>query len=702
MIAVMVYGREEYFAAVNMVADAGTRQLQDISRMRSGMSFVKTATGSEAEKATGSDVEKATDSEAKQEISTDSNAEIPIFNDLANPPLELLKEYAEGKVTIDNIEYWCYSNGEASIRNGKRATGNIVIPREIIGIGDETYLVTAIEGYTESGREKGAFQGSAITGLSFEDDSELRSIAPSAFSACYGLTGASVTIPDSVTEIGDEAFYMFYEDEGLAELRHKHVAYVEGTLPDLEPDTILEVPGAAKQYESMVDSSEDDTILHKASKWTNDDLTEAEIRIDYGESQSKSGALDFVFVIDYSNSMLKPAAAADREGNNYMYPRSLLTNDVVYGISDIILDNAPTGYDNRIAMVTFGSDTFPLWQSDFMNSSAMVEATLFENPLTLTNGTNYSVGLRGAIDIIENREDKSRRAAVIFLSDGEPNSGYGKEEAKILRNMGVKVYPVAIYADVNTYLTGISYDGKTAYNAKDSEAFEDIMMEVVEDIVQEEEPLNLVLEDVLAEPFVMATGTTADVAISTDGGSVMINDRTLAWDLTGSSPGIVHNIRIKVKLQAGTERTATGILPTNQAMGAVDNSIVSDSQPELIRYLVHHEFQNGSYPGQPLPDAVTALLPGHAGGFRNGAEVSASQLLAAEVVLDNGDRWEFVEWTPGQAVIAGEDMTFTGKWILVSRPAYQLPATGGSGTRSGMVAGIILLFAAMGLGRIIK
>lgn len=80
---------------------------------------------------------------------------------------------AAGQITIDGIVYWCYDNGEAAIRNASKATGSFVVPKEITGVGGGIYQVTRIETYNNGTRDKGAFEGSAIKSLSFEEGSTL-------------------------------------------------------------------------------------------------------------------------------------------------------------------------------------------------------------------------------------------------------------------------------------------------------------------------------------------------------------------------------------------------------------------------------------------------------------------------------------------------------------------------------------------------
>ncbi|MDG2124360.1 MAG: leucine-rich repeat domain-containing protein [Verrucomicrobiales bacterium] len=77
-------------------------------------------------------------------------------------------------------------------------TGHVDIPAEIDG-----KPVTSIGGATESNNLEGAFFGCGIGSVTIPDS--VTHIGDSAFSICFNLS--SVTIPDSVIEIGNSAFY---------------------------------------------------------------------------------------------------------------------------------------------------------------------------------------------------------------------------------------------------------------------------------------------------------------------------------------------------------------------------------------------------------------------------------------------------------------------------------------------------------------
>jgi hypothetical protein len=81
-------------------------------------------------------------------------------------------------------------------RNGNYVAENLVIPEYVLGNG-KFYKVTSIGG--------GAFNGSMLTG-SLTIPNSVTSIGDFAFAACAGLRG-NLTIPNSVTSISTDAFY---------------------------------------------------------------------------------------------------------------------------------------------------------------------------------------------------------------------------------------------------------------------------------------------------------------------------------------------------------------------------------------------------------------------------------------------------------------------------------------------------------------
>lgn len=510
-----------------------------------------------------------------------------------------------------------------------------------------------------------------ISGLEFGADSVLKNIGENAFRSCTKLGGTSIIIPDSVRNIGNQAF-LIWSGPKFKRLQHKTVLEMDGQLPRLEsvPPPVSE---EAKGYESAVNSSTDKTTLHKAAKWLDEDRTTAEIRIDYGDRFDRQAKLDVIFVLDHSGSMLNTAEAVGTiDQEQYKYPRSFLTNDVVNGATKILLQGQQKGYDNRIALTAFGGDAKYLYRTNFVNDADGIKEFLYDNPAVMFNQTNYSAGLQGAIDTIDKYEVPGRIPVVIFISDGLPEGTgdiHGLNQAKTLRDNGYRVYPIGIYgtgdeSERRKNLENISYDKKTAYLAKDSAAFEKIMEDVLEDIVNSAVPLKVKLEDVLSKEFELVDDVDA-ITISDKGGTASVSGNKVLWNLDGCEQGVLHTMKLKVKLKPGTEHSTSGILPTNDSLKAEDNIIASTKQPELDRYLAHHTFENETFPGKDLPDEVTSLLPGTKGGFADKEIIPVTELTKTSVKTPNGQSWEFSGWNAKNKPIAGADVTFIGKWKYI-------------------------------------
>ena len=519
-----------------------------------------------------------------------------------------------------------------------------------------------------------AFRNTKIERLIFGEKSILRDICSYSFQECYSLLNTEVHLPASLRHVGHRAFLTNSAPQTFSALTHNTVLELTGELPTLQNSNPV-LSNDAKNYESWVDSSKDPYILHKSAKWLDEKRTTAEIRIDYGEKAEKKANLDVVFVQDHSDSMQLPATAYSTVGGEkYSYHRSFYLDDIVNGAAKLLLDTPKAGYDNRVSLVAFSHDPTPIYATDFTKKVQDITNQLISVPNMNNGATNYSGGLRGAIDIIKDNQDPDRIPVVIFLSDGQPfgdgEDFYGLKAAEELRNLGVKVYPIGIYVENNALgenLKNISYDGKTQYLAENSESFVKIMEQVLDDVVNSIETLDVKIKDVLNEEFEF-TGEIDDIVASTDTPSkktATVNGKTITWDLNGCDKGVTHTLKIKVKLKAGTELTASGVLPTNDELGTEDGRITSTDQPELERYLAHHQFENATYPGTPLPEEIMDLKPDSKGGYADQTVVNADNNFPTTVNTKDGQRWEFVGWDETTKKIDGADVTFVGKWKYV-------------------------------------
>ena len=276
-----------------------------------------------------------------------------------------------------------------------------------------------------------------LTTITFTEGASLGSIGASAFELCTELSG-EIVIPDSCTYVGDFAFQDCDKITNLTIPATTQLGYsnIFVKFPDLvaRMEAILAGQFALNETSSL-DSltvpagwesshlGEDngtgsgDTQVTKAARWTNEDKTQAEVEFQF--NYDKPQGMDFIFVVDYSGSM---AAVGNLEADSDSKFTSMQSK--LLDVADELL-NTP-GYDNRVAVVSFSSHLNGFL--DFTkDDGAVADFVLNDDPY---GSTNYTEALEKAEELIQGRGDKSREAAVIFISDGRPNiSAYGATTA---------------------------------------------------------------------------------------------------------------------------------------------------------------------------------------------------------------------------------------------------------------------------------
>lgn len=567
------------------------------------------------------------------------------------------------------IRYEIYESSKTAwIANNQATltTRNIVIPREINYNGTILKVV---------GVRPNAFRN--LTGLTFEEPSNVYSIGTSAFAESPDLTGI-LTIPDSVTEIGAAAF----ESSNYSRIIHKKVLHIDPSfeLPKNErPALIPESDLKALDYESIVDSSDGNYSLRKSAKWTNTGLNEAEIRIEYGENDRLTADADFIFIMDYSGSMQNQASArAFDNGITYNFPRFFLMHDIVQDAAKFILDDSFGENTSRVGLVAFGgvsptthSMQSLLWTQDFSNDPTVIRESLLDHPaIAYDPQTDYTAGIKGAGQLISARdadddsEFKNRKTFIFFLSDGAPRPlGSAVNEAQILKNKGANIYSIGMFLSTGDFnnaqatLKSISSNNKM-YEASNAAKLEECIVEALEDAMYNFPIKDSVLEDTLSEHFTFETGNVTDADASA--GTVSISGDKISWDLDGCNTGEIHTLTIKVKL-SDASRDKTGSLPTNSGMGVPAKDLTSGTQPRLSRYLAEYQFVNGKDASETLPAEVLALLPATS-LHRDGTEVTANGPAQRTVTTGAGEIWDFSGWDADPQTIQGDNILCSGAW----------------------------------------
>ena len=238
------------------------------------------------------------------------------------------------------------------------------------------------------------------------------------FDNCTSLT--KLDVPEE-TKLGYSNIFDF-SNPNFAYLQTRMLGILDGEFAlDENPNPQeLTVPAGWESSKIGTENAAelDKTQVTKAARWADADRTAADVEFQF--NYAKKQGMDFVFVIDYSGSMSKVGNYADGTTPD----DSVDNNSRFFDMQSKLLDvseqllNTP-GYDNRVSFITFSTNESYLHTQDFTGDYATAENFVLEyQPY---GSTNYALALSKAYDLISSRTDTSREAAVIFISDGQPN-----------------------------------------------------------------------------------------------------------------------------------------------------------------------------------------------------------------------------------------------------------------------------------------
>ena len=286
-------------------------------------------------------------------------------------------------------------------------------------VGEYAFGNTSVENVTLKNvgtMEEGAFYQCANLSQVTIDNVGL--IDAYSFDGCTSLD--SLDIPEE-TKLGYSNIFDF-DDPNFAYLKDRMFNILEGKFV-LDENPAPEEISVSNDWEdyrmgNMNAAQLDETQVSKAARWADDAKTTADVEFQF--NYAKTQGMDFIFVVDYSGSMSKvgnhdEGTIADEtvdENSRFFDMQSKLLD-----VSEELLNTE--GYDNRVAFVTFATTSTSDNILDFTKDYDSVESfVLADQPY---GSTNYSKALSNAKDLIESRDDTSREAAVIFISDGKPN-----------------------------------------------------------------------------------------------------------------------------------------------------------------------------------------------------------------------------------------------------------------------------------------
>ncbi|MDY2969926.1 MAG: S-layer homology domain-containing protein [Butyricicoccus pullicaecorum] len=216
--------------------------------------------------------------------------------------------------------------------------------------------------------------------------------------------------------------------------------------------------------------------------------------------------------------------------------------------------------DNQMAVVGFAHGYY--WGGADDEDALIVRQGLTNNLNEITDaidnmeadgGTNYTAALQQAHDWLDEREDKTRPAYVIFISDGAPgrtgesigNSRWnGSEQAAALKDAGVNLYTIgiALDEDEDEYLESLASDAQYYRNVTGTdydEELSDILDEWADEINTVPAGTDAVMTDVISDGFTLVSGSQSkELTVGDDG-------KTLTWNI-GDIPEKETSVQFKV------------------------------------------------------------------------------------------------------------------------------------------------------------
>ncbi|SHI55164.1 VWA domain-containing protein, partial [Lutispora thermophila] len=219
------------------------------------------------------------------------------------------------------------------------------------------------------------------------------------------------------------------------------------------------------------------------------------------------------------------------------------------------MDTSP----NRVGLVSFSGDSgWPQYNLDYTEevqiSGSDAESTLIQKINSLRgngqNGTSYDAAFTGAKNLLDKREDKSRPAYIIFLTDGDPNRG--SENPKIaaqLKNDGVTIYAIGFQAGQTAYnkLKNIATQpGENyAFSVDDASTLVPLFNTIANNI--KIAGTNAVLTDTIDSRYFHIDSGVANSVVASAGTNATVKGNTVTWiigDITANGASLTIYIKL--------------------------------------------------------------------------------------------------------------------------------------------------------------
>ena len=153
--------------------------------------------------------------------------------------------------------------------------------------------------------------------------------------------------------------------------------------------------------------------------------------------------IDLVMIIDLSGSTSCPISAQDENGNNLESGFSI--NDILRHTGKTVI--AALRPQDRVAFIVFDDVAHNIF--DFMSMTELNKITAkdkIHNQKPNGGLTNIWGGCEMALQMLENRDDKSRNSAAILLTDGRPTKSPARgEKDKMISYKKTHPFPTPLY-----------------------------------------------------------------------------------------------------------------------------------------------------------------------------------------------------------------------------------------------------------------
>lgn len=434
--------------------------------------------------------------------------------------------------------------------------------------------------------EGGFYKCSALANVSIEN---VALIDAYAFDYCTSLK--TLQVPEE-TKLGYSNIFDF-SDPNFAYLKDRMFGILDGQFaleenPNPEELTVPEGWEDSELGENN-EAALDKTQVTKAARWANTDKTAADVEFQF--NYAKKQGMDFLFIIDYSGSMSKIGNYADGTAPDETVDDNSRFFDMQSKLLDVSEQLLNTeGYDNRVAFVTFSTDGSYLHTQDFTQDYATAENFVFSyQPY---GSTNYSIALDQAYQMIQNRTDTSREAAVIFISDGQPNKFYpdipnGKwtDLTAQINAYADKIKGIQQFGH-DTKLFGVLQSIPSSDETRCQQVMEDIATEGLFFKSSDTESFSAAINNAIGATYnVYTLVDEIDPAFTLDESSVKASvgvysidtnpengNTRITWTITGV-PYTTHTLRYQLQLKPKADKTyPNGLFDTN-----ADDAVITQS-----------------------------------------------------------------------------------------------------------------------------